>query len=185
MNRKQIIVLWVLLIVLIPIVMFFAVVVWPTKYKYLPYDGPYLVLRVNRFTGEAEGLKPSGGWKKFQGEKEKQPLSFDNIPKLPPEEAQKIDVIGSSEEYKRYYGNQISANFDVKLYNGSSYTLHEISITITAKEKNGDIRWSRQFRRDLDTKPETSDRRVIEIPSIDGAALSWTIDEFRGTPIIK
>jgi hypothetical protein len=80
MTKKQIIVLWVLLIVLIPIIAIFTVVVWPTKYKYLPYEGdkPYLALRINRFTGEAEGLHPYVGWRKFQRKKEAE-MNYDRL----------------------------------------------------------------------------------------------------------
>lgn len=93
MNKKQIIVLWVLLIVLIPIIAIFAVVVWPTKYKYLPCEGEYkgyLALRIDRFTGEAEGLNRFVGWKKIKEEpvirelpldiKKERPLDFNDLP---------------------------------------------------------------------------------------------------------
>ena len=69
MNKKQNIALWVLLIVLISIVAIFAVLVWPTKYKYIPYEGEYggyVALRINRFSGEAEGLNIHVGWKKIK-----------------------------------------------------------------------------------------------------------------------
>ena len=183
MNRKQIIVLWVLLIVIIPIVVIFAVMVWPTKYEYLPSGEPYLALRINRLTGEAEGLHRSIGWKKLQKTepgKAEPGKTETKITILPPEEAKKIDAASTIEQPLSH--SPISKDFIVKVYNGSSYTLREITITITAKEKNGDIRWSRQFRRgDINIAPEESGGRRIEIPSFDGAELSYTIDEFRGT----
>lgn len=89
MNKKQNIALWVLLIVLISIVAIFAVLVWPTKYKYIPYEGEYggyVALRINRFTGEAEGLNIHVGWKKIKKQtvpsfnKETGLLDFSDVP---------------------------------------------------------------------------------------------------------
>jgi hypothetical protein len=75
-----------LLIALILLIALFAVLVWPTKYKYLPYESDYLAIRINRFTGESEGLHPNLGWKKFKEKKESisllSPLpllSFDDV----------------------------------------------------------------------------------------------------------
>lgn len=202
MNRKQSIVLWVGLAVILLMAMIFAVTVWPTKYKYLPTERPYFVLRINRLTGEVEEVEIGPKVPSFDevirevhstylALKPKVP-SFDEIIrekpaplKLPPEEVKKIDTTYSVTPNEYLRGESISAYFRIILYNGSSYDLEEITITITAKEKNGDIRWSRQFRRGIDVGPDRSNCFGIEIPKVDGVKLSWSIDEFRGTPIIK
>lgn len=92
MNRKQIIVLWIGLSVILSMVVVFAVTVWPTRYKYLPgfSERTFYAVRVNRLTGKGEYL--SGyGWVKCQREKEKakkqakeEPLDFSKVPKRKP-----------------------------------------------------------------------------------------------------
>lgn len=70
--------------------------------------------------------------------------------------------------------------FQGKLYNGTNYDLRNIVITITAKEKNGGTRWSRQFTDDVFIKPLTTGSFQIEVVGADGAELDWNIAEIKG-----
>ncbi|MBW8001018.1 MAG: hypothetical protein FVQ80_03240 [Planctomycetes bacterium] len=185
MNRKQSIVLWVGLTVILLMAVIFAVTVWPTKYRYLPTKRPYFALRINRFTGEVKEVKIGPKVRSFDEIIGEKPAPLKLPLKLLPEEVKKIDTTYSVTPVEPLGVESISEYFKVSLYNGSYYDLEEATITITAKEKNGDIRWSRQFRRGIDIVSNRSGHFSIEIPKVDGAELFWTIDEFRGTPIIK
>ncbi len=188
MNTKQIIILWIGLAIFLLMTIFFAVIVWPTKYKYPPVKGSYnyTVVRINRFTGETEGLHKSIniGWKKLDKEKVKETREL--LLPLPYKEKENISGVAYIRD-RRSSSSKVSDGFILEIYNGSSYNLKEITILITVKEENGDIRWSRHFQEKVayEIKPQTSGKFIFEVPRIDEADWSWSIDEYRGTPIIK
>jgi hypothetical protein len=75
-----------------------------------------------------------------------------------------------------YGGTLFSGN----LYNGTNYFLRNVVINITAKEKNGKIRWARQFSDDVFIKPLTTGSFQIEVVDAAGAQLDWSINEAKG-----
>ena len=95
----------------------------------------------------------------------------DNIEALPLGEM--VKVTGNA---KLLFGTL----FQGKLYNGSSYYLRELTITITAKEKSGANRWSRQFKDKVFIDTLTTGDFQIEVTGAEGAALTWSIDEVKG-----
>ena len=74
------------------------------------------------------------------------------------------------------YGSLFQGN----LYNGTNYYLRGVVINITAKEKNGKTRWSRQFSDDVFIKPLTTGSFQIEVVDAAGAQLDWSISEAKG-----
>ena len=70
--------------------------------------------------------------------------------------------------------------FQGKLYNGSTYDLREVLITLTAREPTGEERWSRQFRDQVFIKPLTTGDFQIEVTGAKGARVSWRVDSVKG-----
>jgi hypothetical protein len=60
--------------------------------------------------------------------------------------------------------------------------LREVVITITAQEKSGKPRWSRQFKDEVFIQPLTTGNFQIEVRGAEGAKLSWTLDRLKGEP---
>jgi hypothetical protein len=153
----------------------FATTVWPTRYRYdhVNLEGTVLPVRMDRFTGRTEVLRGMSGWTKVaegdaQGETDEPKVEV-----LPPEEEAK--VTGNA-------GLAYGTLFQGKLYNGSTYDLREIVITLTAREPTGEERWSRQFKDKVFIKPLTTGDFQIEVTGAQGAKLSWGIDSLKGKP---
>lgn len=90
---------------------------------------------------------------------------------LPYEEA--VKVTGNA-------GLQFDSLFMGSLYNGSNYDLRHVTVEITAKEKNGKVRWQRRFVDDIFIKPLTTGKMQIEVVGAAGADIEWGIVEIKG-----
>lgn len=77
-------------------------------------------------------------------------------------------------------GLAYGTSFQGKLYNGSNYNLKKVVIAITAKEKNGTIRWVRQFEDDIFITPLKTGSFDVDVIGSEGADLNWQIDEIEG-----
>jgi len=113
----------------------FGCFVWPTQYRnsYLRSGGSSCPVRIDRFSGHAEILTGSG-WRPLGGGNDAAKTRKEE--ELPPEEASKIT------------GNAVlsyGSLFSGKIYNGSAWVVSKVIVNISAKEKDGTIRWSRDF----------------------------------------
>lgn len=79
-------------------------------------------------------------------------------------------------------GLQYGTLFQGELYNGSKWYARELYITITAKETDGSVRWSRQFKDDVFIDALCTDRFQIQVTGAEGAQLTWAIDDVKGYP---
>jgi hypothetical protein len=97
------------------------------------------------------------------------------LQELPPAEMAKVAAGNARVLYQTL--------FQGDLYNGSSFSLRELIITITARENSsGKTRWSRQFKDNVFIEPLTTGDFQIAITGAEGARLSWTIDSLKGEP---
>lgn len=153
---------------------FFAGTVWPTRFRYdhLNLGGTILPVRIDRFSGRTEVLRGFDGWVGVPESGAQAETADPAIEILPPEE--KARVTGNA-------GLSYGTLFQGKLYNGSSYYLREVLLTITAREETGGVRWSRQFRDKVFIETLTTGEFQIKITGAEGAKLAWTLDEVRGT----
>ncbi len=92
---------------------------------------------------------------------------------LPYEQAEK--VTGNA-------GLQYNSLFGGTIYNGSDYNLRHITVEITAKEKDGTVRWVRKFVDDLYIAPLTTGALQISVGGAENAELEWAIVEVKGIP---
>lgn len=90
---------------------------------------------------------------------------------LPPSEIAK--VTGEAKGYS-------SGNLYVNLHNGSNYSLRNIVFSLTAKERNGNIRWARQFQEKIYVSPLSSGLVSSHIFDNEGTELDMHIDEIKG-----
>ena len=61
-----------------------------------------------------------------------------------------------------------SGLFSGKIYNGSSWTVTKIIVTVTAKEENGSTRWTRDFAHDIQIQPLTTASLYITVTGEQG-----------------
>ncbi|MBI2287145.1 MAG: hypothetical protein HYU79_06890 [Nitrosomonadales bacterium] len=96
--------------------------------------------------------------------------------------AQKVEVLAPWDQANvtGTAGLSYGTLFQGNLYNGTNYYLRSIVINITAKEKDGKIRWSRQFSDDVFIKPLTTGSFQIEVVDAKGAQLDWSVSEVKG-----
>lgn len=159
-------------------ILLFIVTVWPTIYRYdhVNLKGTVLPVRINRVSGKTEILQGMRGWIQV-AENERDNATTNHkqlqpqIVSFPPEEL--VKVTGNA-------GLFLGALFEGKLYNGSNWHARELILTITAREKNGSIRWSRQYKDKIFIGPLETGNFQVEIVGGEGADLSWTIDDIRG-----
>lgn len=152
-----------------------AITVWPTRYRYdhISSQGTVLPVRTDRFSGRTEILRGTDGWVEV-GDPQSVGTASPKTRELPPVERAKVTGnAGLSPGGTLFQG---------KLYNGSSFYLREVVITITAQEKSGAIRWSRQFKDEVFVEPLTTGSFQIEVTGAESAQLSWTIDGLNGEP---
>ena len=151
-----------------------AVTVWPTRYRYdhVNLRGSVLPVRTDRLSGRTEILSGMNGWVEV-GDPKNTGNPGPKMQELPAVERAK--VTGNA-------GLAYGTLFQGKLYNGSSFYLREVVITITAQEKSGNPRWSRQFKDEVFIEPLTTGNFQIEVTGAENAELSWTLDRLKGEP---
>lgn len=151
----------------------FALTVWPTRYRYdhVTLKGSVLPVRMDRLTGHTEILRGMSGWSKVSEGHAPSETAELKTEVLPPEERAK--VTGNA-------GMADGTLFQGKLYNGSTYDLFEVVMTLTAREPTGAERWSRQFRDQVFIRPLTTGAFQIEVTGAQGAKVSWRIDSLKG-----
>lgn len=155
----------------------FAFFVWPTVYRYDTMSfspSTRLPVRMNRLTGETEILYKTG-WKEV--------TDGSPVPKgvaLPADELRKLTgTAGIRGEY-----------FDGDIYNGSSYSVYEITLALTVTDSTGTIVLSRLYQLpytyegDKPLKPLHSGSffHSVGFTLATGQKLSWHIAEAKGQP---
>lgn len=78
-------------------------------------------------------------------------------------------------------GLQYNTLFIGTIYNGSDYELRNITVEITAKEKDGTVRWARKFVDRIYISPLTTGPLQISVGNgAEGADIEWAIVEVKG-----
>ena len=71
--------------------------------------------------------------------------------------------------------------FSGKIYNGSEWVITRVVVNVSAKEKNGNIRWSRDFSEIVTISPLTTESFSITVLDSEGVKESlWNIKEVFG-----
>ncbi len=107
------------------ILIIFGILFWPTLYRYdkIKYRESTLPIRINRITGYTKILHPEG-WRQVNSESKA----------IPNEEKDKISLIFEDIVEKKLDMNHKST-FDFDIYNGSSWMINKIRLSIVAKDK--------------------------------------------------
>ena len=141
--------------------------IWSSHNRFYVLSGSQgIAYEIDRKTGETWMLR--GGTK--TPHKWPQPTAK-TVEELPPFEIAKIT------------GNAGlgSGLFSGKIYNGSSWTVTKIIVTVTAKDENGSTRWTRDFARDIQISPLTTASLYIEVTGEQGIKEApWTIKNVWG-----
>lgn len=95
-----------------------------------------------------------------------------HLTELPPDEVSKLNGNGAV-----YYDE-----FDGKLYNGSAWVVNELTIQVTAAEKDKSVRWSREYKTSgLWVPPlETRPFRIDLSGASDNPTFDWSIVSAQG-----
>lgn len=160
MNTKSIAIICITIIIC-------GILFWPTLYRYekLTIKEYSFIVKTNRLTGYTE---------RFIGDKwipQKNEVIIKKSSPLPLEE--KIKVTGNA-------GFSYAEYFIGKIYNGSSWTITELTVHIIAKEKDGLIRWDRIFKTNIHITPLSTGNIFISITDTKDALSEWNIEEVLG-----
>ncbi len=144
-----------------------GVIFWPTLYRYdrITIRNNSLPLRINRLTGYTEHFV-LGEW----------------VPEKSQEKKNKNSGI-PSEEIVKITGNASLSDgyFSGKLYNGSSWTISDITFRIIAKKKDGTIKWNRDFNKSIRIDPLTTSLFSITVIGDEGIDnFDWLITKAFG-----
>ena len=112
----------------------FVMFVWPTRYRYdyTNVGGRRLLVRMDRLNGSTELLR-EGIWASTEEVKA-------TPRRLPDSELSKLEI---------QYGGSTISNYgllDVKLYNGSSWRVTDVTVRVTVRASNGDSISSRLYK---------------------------------------
>jgi hypothetical protein len=159
MKTKSIAIIYITIIIL-------AALFWPTLYKYdkMIIGGNSFLLKINRFTGHTQYFS-AGKWISQQDKISKKTVV------IPIEDALKISGNGGFGSFGSFSG---------RIYNGSRWTLTDITIKIVAREKDNKIRWDRKFRTDIYIPPLSTRDLYISVTGESEAESEWSIEEVRG-----
>lgn len=159
MNTKSITIICVTIIIL-------AALFWPTLYKYdkMIIGGNSFPVKINRITGNTQYFRV-GKWISQQDKISKK------IFIIPIEDTLKISGNAEFGSFGEFIG---------KIYNGSGWTLTDITIKIVAREKDKKIRWDRKFRTEINIPPLSTGNLYISVTGEREAEPEWSIGEVRG-----
>ena len=160
----------------------FAATVWPTLYRFekSTYSGNTYLVRVNRLSGFTELLL---GTRWIPEESSRRPVATQPLP-----EAELKKISGNAQIDK------ILRTFKGRIYNGSEWTVSELTVNVTAltlsppPKKSGEwvpvyaTAWARKFRiPDLDVPPlEVREFSVKVTGAEEAAETEWKIIAARG-----
>lgn len=95
---------------------------------------------------------------------------------------QRLEVLPSAVQAKIQGSLELNFGslFQGDIYNGTHFSLRNIIITITAKEKTGEVRWSREYSDDIFIEPLKTGRFQVTVVNAENASLSWKIVQVKG-----
>jgi len=151
----------------IPLAVMAGLLFWLTPYRYdrMTLSQNTILIRTSRFTGETEYFV-DGEWKsgKISGG------------------GSSLQRVSDLSAISRRAGLEGDA-FAGIIYNGSQWTLTELTVDVVAKELNGKVRWERQFTAFVDIKPLSVGH--FNVPMMETEHLqdtTWNITGARGFP---
>lgn len=142
---------------------------WPTLYRYdsVRMDDATYPLRINRLTGSTEmfvGMQ----WMDVGSDASTDDKSTD----LPANEAEKVSGNAALTGYGWFSG---------KIYNGSSWTVTGLVVSVSAKERDGSVRWTREFDVSVSARPLSTGSLNVEVVGDNGVgSTDWAIVRVRG-----
>jgi hypothetical protein len=120
---------------------------------------------MNRLTGYTEYFY-GGKWVPEKGRKEHKPTEV-----LPPDQQARITGNASLS-----FGS-----FSGKIHNGSDWTVTGLTFRVVAKEKDGSVRWDRNFKESINVDPLTTASFSVSVTGDEGCAShEWSIHEALG-----
>jgi len=155
-------------IIIICIALFLAgIIFWPTLYRYdkITISGNSFPVRINRLTGYTEYFTLNK-WVPAEGQQKK----IKGI-KVPIEILSEITG-NASISYGAFSG---------KIYNGSNWTITNITFRVQVKEKDGNIRWNRKFNESIQITPLSTSSFSISVTGDQGIdTFDWDVVEALG-----
>lgn len=143
MKEKTIIILCSMLCVTLIV---WGIFFWPTLYRYDKTEGK--LVRINKITGYTEILYDSG-WV---------PSVEKKIRVMPQDEKNKVEVIGrldlfEAKEKPVTGGRFLYSGYKGTIYNGTSWTIRKVRLSIAAKNKTGKDEWQKIYETSVDIPP--------------------------------
>lgn len=150
-----------------------AVFVWPTRYRYDSFaqDGVTILLRTDRFSGEAEMVYPI-----------RKPVeSFEKPPAVKPEENLPPDQV------LRLQGSASmpwAGWLNCQIYNGSDWEVREIAVLVNVVNADGTLALSRSYRQANWVNPMAANDSgcALGFNLLPGQKWNWSILGARGVP---
>jgi hypothetical protein len=123
------------LIIIAALIILVGILFWPTLYRYDHIGDRFL--RTNRVTGQTQEYE-DGAWN--TQETKSNAVIESRYGVLPHEEIEKVKGKASISS------SPFEPNaFKAELYNGSGWAITSIKVRIILREKNGTVRWDREF----------------------------------------
>lgn len=127
--------------------------------------------RIDKKTGRTWLLRGLTMSEVEQPEPEKPPVALRSLP---------------YDEFCKFDGNaglsSFGSYFEGELYNGSTWYARELVVEITAREADGETRWTRLYKTEVSIAPLTTGSFHISVNGARGADLSWNVEDIRGYP---
>jgi hypothetical protein len=134
---------------------------------YIISAGDHLAYEVDRQSGDTWILYKTGKTPREDPAKHDGPLET-----VPHSERAKITGNASLSGYGRFSG---------ELYNGSAWVIKQVVFQVTAKEANGSVRWSRNFKAQMRIEPLTAGTFAVTVTGdANVGSLTWDISEVWG-----
>lgn len=129
-----------------------------------------IAYEIDRKTGDSWTIYPGTRVKNTGGNQER---DTEEYKKFPVDE--QIRVTGSA--------NLSYGSLSGKLYNGSNWTVKEITVNVKAIEKDGNTRWNRQFRDLVTIAPLTTESFSVKtVGDSDIGSFEWSLVQVNGIP---
>jgi hypothetical protein len=153
-----------------------GVFVWPTRYRYdhVKMGENDFPLRTDRLSGRSEMLTPQYGWHTLGRPAETQNLPV--IQELPTERLAKLEGQASVDDV---------GWIEVHVYNGSDWTVSEITVLVTVLDAQNNQILSRPYRLAGGPSTPQSDTRFrdsLGFTLAKGQAWTWSITSAKGKP---
>ena len=159
---------WYWRLFLLAIGIFLAVFVWPTRFRYdrMKLNNSEIPVRIDRFSSRTEVLYPTG-WQEIKGPSVSR---SGQRASLPPEAAAKVSGECSMTSYDEY--------LNCEIYNGSSWTIRTISVSVSVFDAQGVSILSREYALTcgigVDVSPKSSAKCFAQMGFTLQGKQTWT-----------